>query len=150
MRCAGMWRTPQGLALILIGLYGINYFVTPEMVGVAKLEICCRPRGQMKFDAEHWGRTTPTSGERYAMVDDLLVTKAIINLDAEHIERLLGKPDLITEKEDERLLFYILGYQMAQPSRSIWWPGRFPNQDKWMLEIQLRGGRAYSARVFFT
>lgn len=84
------------------------------------------------------------------MVDDLLASKRVINLDSTQIEKLLGKPDLVSDKDGEELLFYILGDQRAHPSKSVWFPGLFPNNDRWMLEIRLRQGKAYAARVFFT
>lgn len=136
-------------ALLLLILYGLNYFVTPDMVGIANLEVSCRPRGNLDFDPDEWKQLLPLSGKRYEMVDNLLADRAIINLDANQIEKLLGKPDLVGDKED-RLFFYILGDQRAYPSKSIWFPGLFPNHDRWMLELRIRNGKAHSARVFFT
>jgi hypothetical protein len=130
-------------------LYGLNYFLLPDLVGITSLEVRCRPRGKLRFDSHTW-KISPSTGKRYEMVDDLVAARFINNLDAEQIEGLLGKPDFTSAKENEVFLFYILGEQKAYPSKSFWFPGLFPNQDQWMLEIRLRNGRAYSANVFFT
>jgi hypothetical protein len=137
-------------ALLLPGVYVLNYFLTPDLVGIAELEVNCRPPGKARFDSDIWRQASISSGKRYEMVDDLLASKRIINLDSTQIEKLLGKPDLVSNKDGEELLFYILGDQRTHPSKSVWFPGLFPNNDRWMLEVRLRQKKASAARVFFT
>ena len=134
----------------LLTLYAINYFVTPDLVGIVKLEERCRPRGKLKFDSGTWKNATPASGKRFEMVDDLLAEGALTNVDANQIEGLLGKADIVTNQQGEQQLVYMLGDQRAFPASSIWFPYLFANLDRWMLEIRLRNGKAYFAKVFFT
>ena len=84
------------------------------------------------------------------MVDDLLARRVVIGLDRNQVEKLLGTPDLVNERGGEEYLFYILGDQRDYPAKSIWFPGVFPNNDRWMLEIRLGNGKVYLANVFFT
>lgn len=122
-------------ALLLPGVYALNYFVTPDLVGIAELEVSCRPRGTARFDSDIWRQASASSGNRYQMVDDLLATEKVIGLDSTQIAKLLGKPDLVSDKDGEKLLFHILGDQRTHPSKSVWFPGLFPNNDRWMLYL---------------
>lgn len=135
---------------LLPALYAVNYFVTPDLVGITKLEEQCRPHGQLKCDSETWKQTAPTSGKRFEMVDDLLAAGALISLDASQVESLLGKADIVSDQQGEKQFVYVLGDQRAYPARSIWFPRLFANLDRWMLEVRLRNGKAYFAKVFFT
>jgi hypothetical protein len=139
-----------GMGVIsLLALYGINYVFTPDIVGAARLEVYCRPRTKLPFDAARWKRSTSNSGARYPMIDNLLDSKAILEASANDVERILGKPDLKEEREGETLFFYILGSQRTHPAKSIWFPGLFPNEDLWMLKICFRVGRPQSVEVCF-
>ncbi|MCX8156728.1 MAG: hypothetical protein N3J91_09825 [Verrucomicrobiae bacterium] len=147
---------PKKLKLLLGGLvllptlYAANYFVTPNLIGVTKLEERCRPRGKLKFDSETWKQAAPTSGRRFEMVDDLLKADTLFNLDANQVENLLGKADIVSDQQGEKQFVYVLGDQRAYPARSIWFPRLFANRDRWMLEVRLRNGKVSFAKVFFT
>jgi hypothetical protein len=139
----------MGLAF-LAALYAANYSLTPELVGVVKLEEHCRPRGQLEFDSESWKQTSPASGKRFEMVDSLLESGSLLNLDATQIETLLGKADIVSDQQAEKQFVYLLADQCAFPAKSLFFPGLFANLDQWWLEIRLRDGKTYLARVFFT
>lgn len=136
--------------IILVGLYMVNYIVTPNLIGIVNLELYCRPRGKLKFDSEIWKQAEPASRTRYEMVDDLLDSGLLRNLDVTQIEGLLGKPDLVSDVDGEKLLVYYLAYQRDYPSKSVFFPYIFSNFDQWMLEIRIRNGKCYLAKVFFT
>jgi hypothetical protein len=139
-----------GGLVLLPTLYVVNYFVTPDLIGVTKLEERCRPRGKLKFDSEAWKQAAPTSGKRFEMVDDLLKRDTLLNLDANQVENLLGKADITSEQQGEKRFVYVLGDQRAYPARSIWFPRLFANLDRWMLEVRLRNGKVFFVKVFFT
>lgn len=92
-------------ALTVLGLYGVNYVVTPQLVGPARLEAHARPRGAERFDAKTWeksgwladkvGARTPGSlyGKRYEMVDDLLAVHLFVGMEAAQVRAMLGEPD---------------------------------------------------------
>ena len=138
------------VSAVLLALYGINYLVTPDLVGKNDLEIFFRPVYQRAFESETWKRSSPESGVRYEMADSILTSRVIIGLDIVAVQNLLGKPDLRDNEQGEERCFYVLGGQRAYPSRSIWFPGLFPNQDHWFLEIRFREGKVQSATIFFT
>jgi hypothetical protein len=142
-------------ALLVAGLlpvaYGLNYLVTPAVVGEARLEVMCRPRGALRFDAGAWRRAAPASGVRYEMVDDLLARSGeFVGVAGEKVREQLGKPDLLGARRDDESVFYMLGDQRAHPAKSIWFPGLFANQDRWLLELRVRNGRVCGFKVFFT
>jgi hypothetical protein len=149
-------RLSKKSKLVLVGLaslaalYAVNYFVTPDLIGVVKLEEHCRPRGKLKFDSENWKQAAPTSGKRFEMVDNLLASGLLLNLDATQVETLLGKADIVSDQQGEKQFVYLLADQRAFPAKSVFFPGFFANLDQWMLEIRLRDGKTYLARVFFT
>jgi hypothetical protein len=138
------------IVTLLPALYAVNYFVTPDLVGVIKLEERCRPLGKLKFNSGIWKQATPSSGKRFEMVDDLLAAVTLINLDTNQVENLLGEPDIVSDQQGEIQFVYVLGDQRKYPARSIWFPCLFANLDRWMLEVRLRNEKVYFARVFFT
>jgi len=105
---------------LLPTLYAMNYLVTPDLIGVTKLDELCRPRGKLKFDSETWKQAPSTSGIRFEMVDDLLKTDAFLNLDANQVKSLLGNADIVSNVQDEKQFVYMLGDQRACQARSIW------------------------------
>jgi hypothetical protein len=130
-------------------LYFLNMALTPSLVGENKLEEFCRPRGTTKFENVLWRNSSPASGRRYGMVDDLLTTRRLIGLKEREVTVLLGEPNSIDEADGDKLLVYHLARQRDQPARSILFPGFFPNHEVWMLGISLREGKAHRAKVFF-
>ena len=145
------------LRFILVGvvvallLYWINYNVTPDLIGPNRLEIFCRPRGNLKFDSKLW-KDSPyilERSKRYEMVDDLLSRSLLIGLNESGIQRLIGHPNTSNDTNGVGIYVYYLARQKDYPAKSIWFPGQFPNHEAWMLEIIFKGGKATSARVFF-
>jgi hypothetical protein len=130
--------------------YVMNYFVTPDVVGVARLEEHFRPRGKSKFISQFWKEARAGSGHRFEMVDDLIKGNSLMGLDLNQVKDLLGNPDLFTNHQSENELFYMLADQKMYPAKSIWFPGLFANQDRWMLQVRLRNGKVFLAKVFFT
>jgi hypothetical protein len=52
------------LILVAVGvavLLGVNYVVTPMLVGENKLEAYFRPRGESEFDSDSWKRVLQVS-----------------------------------------------------------------------------------------
>jgi hypothetical protein len=132
-------------------LYLVNLFVTPELVGPNRLEILCRPRGSMEFDASLWNTSPAVWGEskRYEMVDNLLAKGRLIGLSEPDLKKLLGDANSVGNVSDDEALYYNLARQKDYPARSIWFPGAFPNHEIWILEVVLRQGKVHSARVLF-
>lgn len=160
MRDTRLFRLkPIFLLLVSIaGLYGLNYLITPSLVG-ERLELTFRPRFILSFDSDVWKRSGPTTwkptfgfpyGKRCEMVDSLLATRSLINLETNKVEDLLGKPDTASEQGTEAQFFYVLGDQKDYPAKSIWFPRLFRNLDRWMLEIRFRNGKVYFVEAFFT
>jgi hypothetical protein len=151
-------RLKRGIVLVvsLAIAYTLNFFLTPLLVG-ERLELYFRPHFGSKFDSEVWRLTGPKSwkpggphyGSRYEMVDDLLGSGRVVGMAEDSLLTMLGTPELADSKAGEKRLFYVLGDQRTYPARSIWFPGWFANLDRWMLQVELRDGKACSARVFF-
>jgi len=94
----------RGVFALLLGLYALNYLVTPLIVGEVRLESRCRPRFNLKFDSQVWktsglipdgrlGKQSPSYGRRYEMVDDLLASQISIGMEERQIRAILGEPD---------------------------------------------------------
>lgn len=94
----------RDVLVILIGLYIVNYLVTPNLVGEARLESFFRPQFNQKFDSAVWkkiglisdgklGKWSSTYGSRYKMVDDVLKNQISVGMKAQQVEDILGKPD---------------------------------------------------------
>jgi hypothetical protein len=150
MRRSGTSKLGILLGLSLPLLYCANYFITPNVVGIVRLETGCRPRGGVRFDSGKWKEPSASAGKRYEMVDSLLADGILPGVNVAQLRDLLGRPDMTQQKDGDQLLFYMLGTQNTFPSRSFWFPGLFANCDRWFLEIRLHGGKVESARVFFT
>lgn len=142
-------QLPIFVALALATLFGLNYAITPTLVGENKLEEFFRPRGESKFDSASWKDASPASGKRYEMVDDLLASQRLMGLSETDVKGLLGEADSTGDEEGEKLLVYHLAKQRDYPAKSVWFPGFFPNHEAWMLEVRLRNGSVCLTRVFF-
>lgn len=142
-------QLPIFVALALAALFGLNYVITPTLVGENKLEEFFRPRGESKFDSASWEDASPASGRRYEMLDDLLASKHLVGLSETDVKGLLGEADSTGNEGGDKLLVYHLAKQRDYPAKSVWFPGFFPNHEAWMFEVRLRNGNAYSTRVFF-
>ena len=157
------WSTSRvgsaGKAFVLVlAAYLANYFITPVVVG-EKLEIYFRPHGSAAFDSGAWKQADPRTrqaggtvpyGRRYEMVDSLLDSKMLLGANEQRVRDLLGTPESTSEKDGRKGLYYFLGDQRQYPSRSIWFPCLFTNQDRWMLEVVLRDAKVIIARVYYT
>lgn len=142
-------QLPIFVALALAALFGLNYVITPTLVGENKLEEFFRPRRESKFDSASWKDPSPASGKRYEMVDDLLVSQRLMGLRETDLNGLLGEADSTGDEGGDKLLVYHLAKQRDYPAKSVWFPGFFPNHEAWMLEVRLRNGNVSVARVFF-
>jgi len=141
------WLWAAAIALVL--LYGANWMVTPEVVGVTKLESVFRPQGKLAFDSNKWKQKQESPwGERYEMVDDLLRKQLRLGLSRQEVEELLGKPDVDAPRGAGELeLSYSLASQKDYPARSVLFPGRLENLELWILLLRFRDGRLYSIEV---
>lgn len=150
------WRR-RNIVVLIVALYGLNYFLLPVIVG-EKLETYFRPKYDRPFDSEIWkqaglGATANTNqnfGLRYEMLDNLISTKLSPSVEEVQLDSLLGNPDSIAFVVGDKCLFYALGDQRQYPAKSILFPFRFSNFDRWMLEIRLRNGRIASWKIFYT
>lgn len=146
------WRHWMIWGIALPILYLANWSVTPEIVGVRRLESYFRPKGQMLFDSVVWKRKSPGfSTQRYEMVDDILSKRLQLGLDRRAVEAILGEPDLaavrsVTEVE----LSYNLASQEDYPARSFFFPWRLGNLELWILLLRFRDDRLYSMEVLPT
>lgn len=138
------------VVVCLLFFYFLNYIITPSIVGEIRLEELCRPRGNLKFSSDIWRQSDAISGKRFEMVDDLLKSGLIIGLNETQVDKLLGRADIASSQLGERQLTYQLGFQRDYPVRSVWFPYCFPNQDQWKLEICIRKGKVYLAKVYVT
>ncbi|MGA4579899.1 hypothetical protein [Limisphaera sp. VF-2] len=143
------YRWIWAVVITLTLLYGANWFLTPEIVGIRKLESAFRPKGKRQCDSQKWKQKEPSSwGERYEMVDDLLRKHLHSGLTREEVEGLLGKPDVEAIRGDGELeLSYSLASQKDYPARSVLFPGVLQNLELWVLLLRFRGGQLYSAEV---
>lgn len=139
------WRWIAVVAVLV--LYGLNYVFTPDIVGITKLEVFFRPRGELQFDSDKWKKTPPGGGERYKMVDDLLSKQLLLDRSPEEIKSLLGEPDIAALEDGEPAMYYMLGSQKDYPSRSLLFPGGLGNLENWTLAVRFRNGRAYLTTV---
>ena len=87
MRPATRTRVRKGTTL-LAALYALNYFVTPEVIGVTRLEELARPRGRLDFNASRWQELRQAPGQRYEMVDSLLSAKVLIGVDTTQVRSM--------------------------------------------------------------
>ena len=142
-------QLPIFVALALAALFGLNYVITPALVGENRLEEFFRPRGESKFDSALWKDSSPVTGKRYEMVDDLLSSQRLAGLIEADVKGLLGEADSNGDEGGDKLLVYHLAKQRDYPAKSVLFPGFFPNHEAWMLEVRLRNGNVSSARVFF-
>jgi hypothetical protein len=132
-------------------LYCANYFVTPEIVGVTKLEQFFRPKRATPFDSNNWKAASPTSGERFKMVDELLKRRILQGRSRREIVELLGSPSIGTPANGiEVQMLYPLASQKDYPAHSFWFPGRLHNLEVWILLLRFREGRVYLAEVIAT
>ena len=136
------------VAFSILILFALNWVVTPEFVGVTKLESKYRPKMRFPFDAAQWKRTQPSSGERYKMVDTLLEKVIEIGDDFEKVERLLGSPE-ITEKRESGEVYahYTLGSQSQFPAHSALFKWRLENSELWVLLLHFKQGKLWSFAV---
>jgi hypothetical protein len=119
------------------------------------------------------GKQSPSYGKRYEMVDDVLKTRISVGMDAGQLKAILGNPDGgivdkkmlktlgnqygISNASPEKEILespgsiaywsYHLAYQWQYPARSIWFPRRFLNFDRWMLTVKIRNGKVSSLGV---
>ena len=169
---------------LLLFVYVVNYLVTAVVVGEAELERIYRPHFSKKFDDKLWqasgpnaegkrGKPNPNYGERYRMVDDLLVSKIPLGMSDDRVRDLLGKPDagivdkaelskfllsigreptkadkeILETKDNLELWCYHLASQHQFPSASIWFPFLFSNGERWKLLIRMKNGRVVATEV---
>jgi hypothetical protein len=89
---------------LLVGLYILNFLVTPMLVGEVRLESYFRPHFRQKFDSKVWnesglipdgrlGKPSSFYGRRYEMVDDLVASHISIGMEGKQIRAVLGDPD---------------------------------------------------------
>lgn len=135
------------LIATFIVLYILNMAFTPDIVGITNLEIYYRPKGNMEFRIKKWREAGQASGDRYEMVDDLMERKILMGLNKDEIMKMLGDPSLISRKDEELIMYYMLGSQEDYPARSLFFPLVLGNVEGWTLAIHLRNGHAYSTEI---
>jgi len=178
-------RVRDVLALILF-VYVLNYLITPEVVGEARLVCSCRPHFNQKFDSGLWhasglmddgknGKESPTFGERYKMVDELLTSNILNGMGEDEVLNALGRPDaglvdkkslaglsnlsvsgptpaqkeILDSPHNIAIWSYHLAYQSQFPAKSVWNPVRFYSGERWKLLIKMKNGKVFETKVSF-
>lgn len=108
-----------------IMIYFGNYFVTPSLLGLERLENLCRPRTRLEFIVNKWKEASFESGDRYRMANDILRHDRLKNLKADEVKELLGEADFVETTRSDFTTYYCLAAQQRFPSKSIFYPNRF-------------------------
>lgn len=150
-------KRPRPYRLVLIvslAAYALNWVFTPIFIRETIVEAAFRPHFHEPFHKATWatsGPATPSNpsfGLRYAMVDSLMKSRVLLCKSELAVKALLGDPD--SSSKDGSGLHYALAPQPMYPARSILFPFRLSNIDRWHLEIKLEGGIVVATRVYAT
>ena len=120
-----------GVIAIPAGLFLLNYFITPMIVGERSLEVGCRPCFSQTFDSKIWmesgvipdgklGKESPSYGKRYEMVDDVLKTRITLGMEEGQVKTILGNPDGgVVDKKELKALGNQYGIFETNPAKDI-------------------------------
>ena len=119
------------IAVVLL-LYGVNYCLTPMIVGRGVLEVSCRTRPPKKpFESQAWkdsglvesggtGRWSASYGRRYEMVDDLVAEHLAVGMQGSSVTNMLGNPDAgIIDRRELGALGNVYGLFDTSPAKEI-------------------------------
>jgi hypothetical protein len=127
------------LALVLCGLYVLNWVFTPIIYGSYDLEVRLRPKGNEKFDSATWKRPIVGSATyRYAMVDDLMRNYLRTQMTEDAVLTLLGKPERIIRSDTQNVIYtYVINGKEIPPSGGWLFYRRFPSLEPWVLTVEI-------------
>ena len=128
-------------------LYGVNYCLTPLIVGETRIQVALRPRVYRSTNITDWQADNRYGVSRYAMVNAELRHRIFQMAGRTAALQLLGEPDIREVEAGKEVYFYRITSQFHAPVRSVLFPGRFKNDRIWTLRIEFEGKRVVAARL---
>lgn len=128
-------------------IYGVNYCLTPLIVGETRLQVALRPRVYRSTNIADWQADNRYGVSRYAMVNVELRHRIFQMAGRTAALQLLGEPDIREVGAGRQVYFYLITSQFHAPVRSILFPGRFKNNRTWALRIEFDGQRVVGASL---
>ena len=121
------------------------------------------------------GKDSPNYGERYKTIDDLLKSHNLVGMREDQVRAILGDPDagildkkslanwpqpygdetpkvqkeILNSPDNIAIWSYHLSFQRQYPAKSILFPLRFYNGDRWKLLLKLKNGQVSDTAVRF-
>lgn len=122
--------------------YLCMYCAFPMIYGKDRLQAAFRPRVYSVFQPQRWKTDRELNVVRYAEANTLVDHRMWKTWrTTNEVSNFMGSPNLIVQKGKREVWRYVVYYQRLAPAQSWLFPGRFPNDGMWAIEITFTEGK---------